>query len=572
MTEPSPESARPPLGTNGRSFDRAYATRVMLVLAGLVTIVLYVEGMLTPSLVNIEQDFAITPGQASLILSSYIITGVALSPVVGKLGDIYGKKKVLGIVLVLYAACVSVTGFSPTYPFMVAARAFQGVGLTLFPLGMSLVREEFPRDMVPRAQGLLSAMFGAGFAISLPLGAWVSNSYGWRTTYHTAIPFVVAMAFLVFLVVRESPYRRPETKVDYVGAALLGSSLASFVLALSEGPTWGWFAGPTVGLLLLGAALLVPLVGFELRYRARGGEAILDFRLLRQRNVMVTNIVGAVVGLGMNVAMLSMVFLFREPPSSGGYNESILGAGISLVPLAIGMLIFAAVGGTLVSRVGTRPMTAIGSAIAGLAFLFAIPAQPLNSLLLVEFVIGAGIGIVNAGMINLLVLAVDPREMGLATSLSAVFRNVGASLGAPISGSLLTTFTIVVVVQGFPVTVPSFVAFQWSFAIAAISFAFAGGFVVFGKEVLGKSMTTRPRETPTSASATPLSHPGPEASSVGGSTMGDSPLGEGANRRGALLTLRSRAFLGRPPDRLGTTRSSPMRGPGDSRLGELEGR
>lgn len=466
----------------------------MLVLAGLVTVVLYVEGMLTPSLPNIERDFAITPGEASLILSSYIITGVALSPIVGKLGDIYGKKRVLGIVIVFYAACVSVTGFSPSYTFMVAARAFQGVGLTIFPLGMSLVREEFPRDMVPRAQGLLSAMFGAGFAVSLPLGAWVSNSFGWRTTYHTAIPFVVVLAVLVFLLVRESPYRRPDTKVDYAGAGLLGLSLALVVLALSEGATWGWTATPTLALFLFGGALLVPLVEYELWYHARGGEAILDLGLLRQRNVMVTNVVGAVLGLGMYVALLSMVFLFESPITIGGYGESILGAGLSLVPLALGMLVFAALAGTLVSRIGTRPMTAIGAGIAGFAFLLAIPPHPLVTLLLVEFVIGAGIGIANAGMINLLVLTVHPREMGLATSLSAVFRNVGSSLGAPLSGSLLATFTTAAVVQGIPSMVPSFVAFQWSFALAAGSFAFAGAFVAFGREVLGKNVLPGPSD------------------------------------------------------------------------------
>ena len=501
MTRDLPSPSAAAVGANGRAFDRRYATRVMLVLAGLVTIVLYVEGMLTPSLVSIEHDFSITPGQASLILSSYIITGVALSPVVGKLGDIYGKKKVLGIVIVLYAACVSVTGFSPTYSFMVAARAFQGVGLTIFPLGMSLVREEFPRDMVPRAQGFLSAMFGAGFAISLPLGAWVSNSYGWRVTYHTAVPFVIVLAVLVFLVVRESPYRRPETKVDYVGAALLGTSLAFFVLALSEGATWGWTSVSTLGLVGIGAILLVPLLLYELRYHARGGEAILDLSLLRERNVMVTNVVGTVAGLGMYLALLSMVFLFESPASSGGYGQSILGAGLSLVPLALGMLVFAAMAGFLVSRVGTRPMTAIGAAVTAVSFLLAIPAQPLSSLLLVEFGIGAGIGITNSGVINLLVLTVNPRKMGLATSLSAVFRNIGSSIGAPLSGSLLTTFTVVLVTPVGSATIPSFLAFQWSFALAAVFFGFAGGFVMFGREVLGKNAVQNLMDEPTVAPA-----------------------------------------------------------------------
>lgn len=502
------------VGEAGRAFDRSYATRVMIVLASLVTIVLYVEGMLTPSLPSIEQTFAITPGQASLILSSYIITGVALSPVVGKLGDIYGKRKMLGIVLVLYAVCVSVTGFSPTYSFMVTARAFQGIGLTIFPLGMSLVREEFPRDMVPRAQGLLSAMFGAGFAVSLPLGAWVSNSYGWRVTYHTAIPFVVVLAVLVFLLVRESPYRRPETKVDYVGASLLGASLAFFVLALSEGASWGWVSVPTLGFILLGAALLAPLIGYEVRYHARGGEAILDFGLLRQRNVMVTNVVGAVAGLGMYLALLSMVFLFETPTAVGGYGESILGAGLGLVPLALGMLVFAALAGMVVSRVGTRPMTAIGAGVTAVAFLTAIPPHPLDVLLVVEFFIGAGIGITNSGMINLLVLTVNPREMGLATSLSSVFRNMGSSIGAPLSGSLLATFTTVLVTPAGSVVLPSFLAFQWSFALAAISFGAAGAFVVFGREVLGKNAV---RALPDAKTTAPAAMP---ASGSGISTAG----------------------------------------------------
>jgi len=511
MTESEPVARPRQRGSHGREFDRAYATRVMLILAGLVTIVLYIEGMLTPSLYRIEQDFGITTGQASLILSTYIITGVALSPVVGKLGDIYGKKKVLTAVLIIYAGCVSVTGFSPNYPFMVTARAFQGVGLTIFPLGMSLVREEFPRDMVPRAQGILSAMFGAGFAISLPLGAWVSNSYGWRVTYHSAIPFVVLLAILVLIFVRESPFRRPETKVDYVGASVMGTSLALFVLALSEGATWGWLTLRVELLLAVGACLLAPLMWYELRYQARGGEAIFDLRLLGARNVLVTNVVGAVIGLGMYAALLSLVFLFQMPTQTGGYAMSTFGAGAALVPLALGMLVFAAVAGMLISRVGTRPMTALGAAVAGVAFLFAIPAQSLDSLLLVEFFIGAGMGIANAGVINLLVLTVDPREMGLATSLTAVFRNIGSAIGAPLSASLLLTFTVALATPAGPVTFPAFLAFQWSFGIAAACFAFAGVFVLFGKEVLGRNAVQSLLDRGTSPHLRAVRRPRPDA-------------------------------------------------------------
>ncbi len=477
----------------------------MILLASVITLVLYIEGMLTPSLPQIQSDFSITTGEASLILSSYIITGVALSPVVGKLGDIYGKKKLLGIVISIYAVCVSVTGFSPNYTFMVSARAFQGIGLTIFPLGMSLVREEFPRDMIPKAQGILSAMFGAGFAISLPLGAWVSNNYGWRTTYHSAIPFVIVLALLTFLIIRESRFRRPETRVDYLGASLLGGSLAAFVLALSEGSNWGWLSGGTLALVALGGVLLVPLVVYELKFHAAGGEAILDFRLLRERNVLVTNVLGTVAGLGMYLALLSMVFLFEDPKVFGGYQLSTFQAGLYLVPLAVGMLIFGAVAGFVVSRIGARTMTAIGSGVTAVAFLLAIPVHPLTTLLIVEFFIGAGIGMVNAGMINLLVLTVDPRDMGLATSLMSVFRNIGSAVGAPLSGSLLTTLTLTVVLPGLGAKVgPSFVAFQWSFAIAAVCFAFAGGFVILGREVLGRHAVPEPAPAGSAVPGPPL--------------------------------------------------------------------
>ncbi|MFZ1141681.1 MAG: MFS transporter, partial [Candidatus Sulfotelmatobacter sp.] len=167
------------------TFDSHYANRVMLLLAGVVLVVLYIEGMLTPSLPTIQADFGVDAAQVTLIISAYAAAGVALSPVIGKLGDIHGKRKVMVAVMFTYAAAVTVTGFSPNFTFMVVARTVQGIGLTIMPLGMSLMREEFPKEMVPRAQGILSAMFGIGFAISLPLGSLVSQDYGWRWTYHS---------------------------------------------------------------------------------------------------------------------------------------------------------------------------------------------------------------------------------------------------------------------------------------------------------------------------------------------------------------------------------------------------
>ncbi|MCI4366339.1 MAG: MFS transporter [Thermoplasmata archaeon] len=490
MSPPAMDPAGAPV------YDKAYTTRILLLLAGLVAIILYVEGMLTPSLPEIQATFGITSSQASLILSSYLVVGVALTPVVGKLGDIYGKRLVLGIVLVTYAACVSVTGFSPNFTFMIAARAFQGVGLTIIPLGMALVREEFPKSEVTRAQGILAAMIGVGFAISLPLGAWVSNTYGWRFTYHSAIPAVLLLTVLTIVFLKESAYKRPNVKVDFVGAFTLGLALALVVLGLSEGPTWGWTSLPTLGTIVLGVLLMAPVYLFERRFLAQGGEPILDLRLLGKRNVLVSNVVLGFAGLGMFLALFSLSYRF-ELPGPSSFGESIFIAGLSLVPMALSMLVFAPIAGSTVSRTGVKPLAVLGGALGAVGFLAVALASTLMQIYAAEILIGAGLAFLNASVVNFLVLSVEPREMGLATSMNSVFRYLGSSIGAPIGGSILTTYLVAwsPAAHAPALMVPGKEAFELPFLIAAVMMAIAGGLSLLGREVLGPRASPGPKST-----------------------------------------------------------------------------
>lgn len=528
MESASPAQPRPvhivPSPKTAETFDRRYANLIMLLLAGIVLVVLYIEGMLTPSLPTIASDFHVDTGQVTLVISAYAVAGVALSPVLGKLGDILGKRKVMIAVMFTYAAAVSVTGFSPTFTFMVIARAVQGVGLTILPLGMSLMREEFPREMVPRAQGVLSAMFGIGFAISLPLGSWVSQTFGWRWTYHSAVPFVVLMAVLVFLLVRESPYRRPNTPVDYLGALFLGLGLSGIVAALSQGEYWGWTSGLTLGLAALGAAMFVPFLLVERRLTALHREPIVDLHLLRERNVAVTNTVLTVAGLGMYLALFSLIYQFEYPRASGGYNGActslvhcnfqILSAGIDIIPLAVGMTLVALVASVFVSRIGVKPLAIGGGLITAFGFLLEAYAANLSQALLVEVVVGAGMGLLNASIINLLVLTVDPKDMGQATAMNNVFRNVGGSVGAPIAGSLLATYLLTA--GPFASFFPAHQAFQYAYFIAA-SITVAGTVaVLLAQEVLGPRRHAKFAHLPTMRGtprpeAAPLPGTGPTA-------------------------------------------------------------
>lgn len=468
-----------------QEFDTGYANRTLLLFGGFAVFVMYVESMLTPSLPSIASEFNVSASQVSLVLSMYMVSGVALNPIVGKLGDIYGKKRMFTYVLIFYASAVTVTGFSPTFSFLIVSRTIQGIGLTMFPLAMSLVREEFPRKMIPRAQGILSGMFGAGFAIGLPLGAYLSNDYGWRTTYHTALPFAILFAILISTRVRESRYRRPDAKLDYPGSILLALSLASIVLGLSLGPNWGWTSYPILSLLGIGVVLLIPLVVWE----RKAPEPVLNMKLLRQRNVLNANLVVLIAGLGMFLAFQTIVYRLELPPPVGS-GFDILSTGLALAPIALIMFVVAPIGGVIISRTGVKPLSVAGSIIGSVGFLLAAMTPSTQSIIVPMIIFAAGIATLMVSTANLLVLTVDPREMGLATSLNTVFRTLGSSLGAPIAGSLISTFTtwiLVGYINGVPsfYSAPSALSFQYSFYIAAILFLVAGFLSLTASEVLG---------------------------------------------------------------------------------------
>ncbi|MGE9810731.1 MFS transporter [Ferroplasma acidiphilum] len=483
-----------------QTYDKKYARFILALFAMIIVAVMYVEGMLTPSLPSIAEGFHITVDQVSLVLSTYLLTGVALSPIVGKLADLYGKKKMMSIVMLIYAGAVSVTGFSPNFTFMVISRAVQGVGLTIMPLGMAMVREEFPRKMVPRAQALISGMFGVGFAVSLPLGSFISNYYGWRMTYHTAIPFIVALAILTLWKVKESRYRRPDVKVDYVGAIALGVPLALIVLAMSEGSSWGWHSILFLGMAITGIVLLIPMFIYERHYYHHGGEAIFDMKLLSKRNVLIANISLTISGIGMYLSMQALSYRF-ETPEPYGFGFSILETGISMVAFAAGMIVFSIVTGKLISRTGIKPLAIAGSIVSAIGFFMLSASPGLVMTLADEAIIGSGMAIMNASIINLLVLSVEARDMGLATSMNSTFRYIGSSIGAPIAGTVLSLYTAVDVVHSATGNVifsfPDATAFKYAFMIGAFTFVISAFVVLLSKEVLGRRMEVVKKSTVT---------------------------------------------------------------------------
>jgi MFS family permease len=471
------------------TFDSGYANRALVLLSVVAALIVYVDVMLTPALPKIVAEYGITIDQASLLISLYTVLGVAVIPIFGKLGDIYGKKRVMIYIMALYLIAATATSFAPTFNLILASRFVQGVGLGVFALSFSLAREQFPRNLVPRAQGVISAVQVAGGALGLLGGAFITNDFGWQGNYHLAIPIIAALTALIYFVVRESPNKKPGVKLDYVGAAWLGASLIAIVLGLSEGTNWGWTSAPILGLLVAGPTALVPLALYE----SRVAEPVLDLKLLRQRNVMMANLLIVSYGLSLGVAFQTFVYAL-ELPRPSGFGIGITEVGLYLLPLVVVLLPVALLVGSVIPKYGVKPFLYVGSAIAASAFLllstYTSPVQIEVYLALYAF----GSGTLTVSIQNLLVLSVAKSEMSLGTSLNTAFRYVGQTLGAPAAGAILSTFVASSSVGGKVLSLPTRTAFQYCFYLSVVAFIAVGLLSLFAREVIGRGTDSRPSD------------------------------------------------------------------------------
>ncbi len=483
---------------SGGQYNSSYAKRVTIILGSLILLTGYIEAMLTPSLLSMAKDFKVTYSQIALVLSLYVVGGVALTPVFGKLGDIYGKKSMLSIVLVIYLMAAISTSLSANYEVLFLSRTVQGVGLAIFPLGSALAREEFPREIIPKVQAIFGSLFGASFAIGLPIGSYVSNSFGWRYTYYTAIPFLIVAIIFAIIVIKESRYKRPNAKVDYAGAILLATVLSFFVLLVSEGSSLGWpslgsimnlFSGDfsstelTSFLMILDFVLLLPLILHESRLLRNQKEPIFNFKLLANRNVVVAYLVGLIAEFALFLATITLTYRL-EYPVPAGFGKNIFEAGITVTPFAIGSILGGVLASTLINKAGAKPMTAAGTIVAASGFLLEATMPGYTLLWVYSIVCGIGVVMILSTLFNFVIFSVDPREMGMATGMQGTFNNVGSSMGSPVAAAILTTFTSTYLVGSFPVKLASQEAFSIVFMLSAFALVVSGMLVLLTKEVI----------------------------------------------------------------------------------------
>jgi len=418
---------------------------ILFILASMAMIVMFVEIMIVPALPTMAQDFPAQVDWLPWVLSIYLLVGAVATPLVGKLGDIHGKKKVLIAVMVIYVVALLGSGFSLEISdallgehnifVLLFFRGLQGVGMGMFTLAFGIVRDTFPKDKIPVAIGMISAMFSVGVSIGLVGGGYITSVARWTDAFHVIVPFFMVLTVAAAYLIHDPRYVR-KGSLDIPGAVTLGIGIVALLLALTEGERWGWDSG---AILALFAASLVAFIVFVL-IEMRSKDPIVRPSLLANRGILGGNIVALFVGLTMFMVYQTLPFFLETPITAGGYFglTDTFTVGLYMLPSAIAQLFFGPYGGKLSKKIGPSNVLAIGMAITTAGFISLVFLNSDFWQLTISMVIfGSGVALCMVSMINVVVEAAPQSEFGVASGMNTLFRIVGGSIGPVLAAVIL---------------------------------------------------------------------------------------------------------------------------------------
>ena len=426
------------------------------------------QTMVVPALPTLQRELHTTPTWVTWVLTVFLLVASVATPLLGKLGDQHGKERLLVISLTLFlAGCVG-CALAWNIWALIGFRALSGAGGAIFPLSFGIIRDEFPREKVGVAIGLISATFGVGGGFGIVLSGLIVDNLSWRWLFVAgAVPIGLSIV-LIRRFVPESPIKTA-SRLDIPGAALLSGGLVCLLVALTEGESWGWTSGGVLGLAAVAAALLLAWGLAELRVP----EPMVDMRMMAARQVLLTNLTALVAGFAMFGAWV-LIPNFVESRSDlvhYGFDASATMAGLYLLPSSFTLLFAGPVAGLIGRRTGAKWPLAIGLlTVAGTTGCIARWHDEPWQVLAAMPTLGIGIGFAYASMATLITEAVRPSETGVATGMNTVMRTVGGVIGGQMGAALLTAYTV------GGTRLPSVTGFEIAFAASAVA-ALAGAVV-----------------------------------------------------------------------------------------------
>jgi MFS family permease len=412
------------------------AVVAVLALAGIV--VSLMQTLVIPIVPELPRLLNAEPSDTAWAVTATLLAASVATPVVGRLGDMFGKRRMLLLSIVLLVSGSLVCGLADSLVPMIVGRALQGLAAAVVPLGISIMRDALPADRLAGSTALMSASLGVGGALGLPAAAFIADNWNWHILFWVSAA-LGAVAFVpVLLTVPESEVRAGG-RFDLVGSLGLSAGLVSLLLTVSKGGDWGWTSGTALG---LGAAAVVILLSWGW-WELRSPQPLVDLRTTAKPQVLFTNLASIALGFSMFAMSLVLPQLLQLPEQTGyGLGKSMLTVGLVLAPQGLVMMAMSAVSAGVTKAKGPKVTLMIGALIVAAGYgLNIVLMSEVWHLVLVSCVIGAGIGFTYGALPALIMGAVDPTQTGAANSLNTLMRSLGTSFAGALAGVILAQMT-----------------------------------------------------------------------------------------------------------------------------------
>lgn len=414
---------------------RANVLIAVLALAG--TVFAMMQSLVIPALPRIQASLGTSADGAAWISTAYLLSACVLTPVIGRLGEIAGKRRMMLVSLTAFAAGTLVCAVAGNLGELIAGRVIQGAAGGIYPLAFAIIRDRLPRERVPSAIGLVSSLLGIGGGLGLVLPGPVMARLSYQWLFWLAL---IVIAAAVALAARYIPADGPahvSATVPWRSCLLMAAGLSAVLVAVSESAAWHWGSIRTLGLLGLGAVVLLAWG----RSEARSSAPLVDMSLMRLRGVWPANAAATLTGVGMYASFLIIPEFVQAPARLGyGFGASVTGAGLFMFPTAAAQLLLGPASGLLNRRFSPRAQLIAGqlscaAGFAGLAIGHAAPWQ----VYVATSVLGVGFWLCLVALPNQIVSAVPAASTGSATAVNTVVRNAGGAFGAQLAAAIIVS-------------------------------------------------------------------------------------------------------------------------------------